>query len=124
MKEWIYHIGIGDCWIDNERYSSAGKAMEAALKEREESGRDGEPILAGRVEDYIPYINANLVIDMDIANAYDEANEAAEGYLEGVPTGALNELTGELTDTYHAWIKKHNLEPTFSVLKDIIKMEE
>lgn len=68
---------------------------------------------AGRLNRFIPTIQADFIIDTLKDDAYDFGGEYAESYLDSVSNEAEKELTDQLTEVFNKWAIKYNEQPRF-----------
>lgn len=71
----------------------------------------GEVVLASPASRFFRSVD-HLIEDMQ-ENAYDEAGEHADRFLENVSDAQSDELDAEIKKVIDAWADKHKLHPTF-----------
>lgn len=109
MGEWAYS--------DNEEeYRGRSSTPDGAIAEALDVVGHDAPIWIGEV---IPVDPAQLLCDPDVIfdnakdAAFDIVGDAADGWLDAVSAAAADELEAELQKVWCAWLKKHQLEPSF-----------
>lgn len=127
-NNWVYSLD-GERY-DSSEYDSRDMAIAAARKEYE--SEKPESFYVARVVEWEPCIDAENVIDDLRGQAFDDADEWADGYLEEPPFSAgktarnlwrqqLLDLSQRLTATFKEWAKETKNEPTFFT---VIETEE
>lgn len=76
-------------------------------------------IFAGESKDYKPSQFVPDVVDIILDNAYDEAGEWCEGWMDGVDTSDLQNKIKELVDK---WFTDNNHLPTFYAVENVRKI--
>ena len=117
--------------FDNERYYGEFDSVAEALADARVEAKDypdSTQIYIGKNYKYEPRVQAHRVIEDIQEDAFDEAGEAAEDYLEFVSAPSLVMLEKMLTKTFIEWSKENNYEPSFFIAKEVevysIKGEE
>ena len=98
---------------DGEEYHGPFDTWEKAARDR---GGEGETVWVGqcRAPETAGYIDAGFVIEHIVVQD-DYFGEWAENSFDA--SGAeLDELTDALRETFTAWMDKHDLRPSFSVV--------
>lgn len=117
MKKYAYSF-------DNEIFfselDSEKEAIDEAISELDLDFVNSEnSVFVGEVEDFAPVVDAERVIYQLTDQAYDEANDGAEEYLNDVTEAELDALEKELTKAFNTWSKKYKHEPNFSLIKNV-----
>ena len=112
--------------FDNERYyeqcDSIDEALEAAKLDAKNADEfNAKTVYIGRVYRFVPEIEPWNVIERLQDDADDDADEAAEDYLQYVSDDEANKLGKMLTETFNKWAKETNNEPGFFVVKDVVE---
>lgn len=108
--------------FDGERYYGDFDSFDEALADARVEAADypdATKVYIGKNYQYIPHIQAHRVIEDIQYDAFDEAGEAAEGYLEYVSTPSMVKLEKMLTKTFNQWAKESNNEPSFYIVQEI-----
>ena len=102
-------------------YDSIEEALAAAKLDakNDDEFKDAKNVYIGRVYRFVPKIEPWNVIERLQDDADDEADEAAEDYLQYVSDDEANKLGKMLTETFNKWAKETNNEPNFFVVKDV-----
>ena len=108
--------------FDDETYSCEYDSVEEALadaKQEVKSGQeDAEVVYIGRVYEFEPCVDVDLVIERIQDDAEDEVGERADDYLEGVRKADKQKLQEMLTETFNQWAAETFHEPYFCILRD------
>lgn len=111
--------------FDNEVYSCEYDSFEEALadaKQEVQSGQeDAEVVYIGRVYEFEPKVDVDIVIERIQDDAEYEAGECADDYLEGVKIADRQKLQEMLTETFNQWAAETFNEHRFFVVKGITK---
>ena len=104
-------------------YDSVDEALAAARADakNDDEFKDAKTVYIGRVYRFVPEIEPWNVIERLQDDADDEADEAAEDYLQYVSDDEANKLGKMLTETFNKWAKETNNEPGFFVVKDVVE---
>lgn len=114
-KHWAYSF-------DNEYYNSPlyvrfDDALKNGILDAKES--DYEKVYVGRVMEFVPSIDPDLVIEELQQKAYDEAGEVSLDYLEHIPLKDRLKLGEMLTETFKQWAKDTKNEPSFFTVEEV-----
>jgi len=103
---------------DEEVWHNSETSIEACIEEArlniEDEGQ--EVVYIGELDNYVPSIDAERIIDDLTEQAYDECGECSEGWLDGAETEELEE---KLNEVLQEWLKKTNQAPSFGKFKEI-----
>lgn len=111
--------------FDNEHYFGQYDSIRIALRLAKEDIKYNDElkniktIYIGRVYKYEPYVDAVRVIEWVQQDAYDEADEYTEDYLDNVKKEELQKLEAMLTETFNKWAKETGNEPNFFTVEEI-----
>lgn len=108
--------------FDGERYYGEFDTIAEVLTDaRVEAVNypDSTKVYIGKNYQYKPRVQAHRVIEDIQEDAFDEAGEAAEDYLEYVSAPSMVKLEKMLTKTFIEWAKENNQEPRFYIAKEI-----
>lgn len=87
--------------------------VEECMEDAKEHGYVvGETIAVGEVQRFGVYVNAESVLDMLQADAYDECGESSDDWID-CRGHNLDALSDKLTECVNEWLKETNQEPTF-----------
>ena len=70
-------------------------------------------VYIGRYKPFEPMIDADGVIEVLQREAYDVADDVAEGYLDNLTRAEVESLGEHLTKAFRRWEKQHGYEPDF-----------
>ena len=110
--------------FDNEHYYGEFDSVAEALADARVEAKDypdSTQIYIGKNYQYEPCVRAHRVIEDIQEDAFDEAGEAAEDYLEFVCVPSLVMLEKMLTKTFIEWAKENNYEPSFFIVKGAVE---
>lgn len=97
-------------------FNSFEEACADAIKE----GYKGDIFIGETTQNFQPYINPREIIESIQESAYDDS-EYSDDYLENITPQQLDELDEEINFVISKWIKRHNFEPTWFLVKNIKK---
>ena len=105
----------------SSEYDSVEEALEAAKLDakNDDEFKDMDTVYVGRIYRFVPEVDAWSIIERLQDDADDEADEAAEDYLQYVSDDEANKLGKMLTETFNKWARDTGNEPNFFVVKDI-----
>lgn len=107
--DWMYHIGEDEVWTSC-RYNTKEEAIEALKFERQDDHYEGnENCYVGRIEWFVPTVNAWHIMDSISDDAWDECGECSEGAYDNIPYNIMEELNDELVNVFNDWLKRHEL---------------
>ena len=122
--EWNFKYSYS---LDNEHFSCEYDSVEEALADAKVEAAQEYPageidkVYIGYVYEFKPTVRAGFVIEEMQNDADDEADEAAEDYLQYVSDDEANKLGKMLTETFNKWAKETNNDPNFFVVKDVVE---
>lgn len=105
-----------DLWsysVNNNEYFNGGicQTRKGAIKNGIKDIRERQIIMGtlyiGKVNYFVPTINADLILDTIAQDASDEAGEFTDGYLDNVNVEHVNELQEMMQKAYEKWENKH-----------------
>lgn len=102
-------------------YDSIEEALQAAKEDaqNDDEFRDAKTVYIGKVCEFVPVVDADNVIEGLQNEAYCDADDAAQDYLEDVSIVDLNKLQEMLTETFNKWAKETGNEPNFYTVEDV-----
>lgn len=102
-------------------YDSVEEALAAARADakNDDEFKNAKTVYIGRVYRFVPEIEPWSVIERLQDDADDDADEAAEDYLQYVSDDEANKLEAMLTETFNKWARETGNEPNFFVVKDV-----
>lgn len=118
---WTYSLNDESFLISFE-YASKGQAINAAMEDAEIEG--AERVFIGRINEYIPTVDAESVTNQIQSDGADAAAESDTSwpfeYLADVDGNDLYELEEMLSIAYRKWEDKHpEYKPDFYTVTDI-----
>lgn len=115
MKKYSWSFNKNDELWNQDTFDTVEECIENAKKNEVYSG---ETIAVGECIPYVPYIDADDIIERIEEQAYEHAGEASEGWLS-YSNDEKDRLTEQLTEVLEKWIKDTNNEPSFYHIEDI-----
>ena len=100
-----------------EEYNTKEEAIAAAGNDH--ALESGQKFWVGRIGEYKPIVDADVVIEHMAEQALDEHGEVAEGWMDTIPGDQVIELEKALTETWNLWADKHGYQPKFFPLEDV-----
>ena len=122
-KKWTYRLesyGQGS-WM-HDTYKTKDEAIKKGIEQAKECNAK-EVLIVKTVQDAIPVIDVDTVIENiqdDMCEAY---GEFAEGYLNCVKSEQALDLEKKLNAVLQEWLKDNNLEPDFYHIIEVEKIE-
>ena len=140
--KWCFSFQEDCGWDDYDEYNSPSDALDAAREAAPEYVNDEfmEPdekadflangtVFVGQKYKFVPTVDADFVIERIQEEAYDEAGEYTEGYLDPPSmkdsearkkwNAQIDDLTKRLTDVFHEWTKETSNESCFFLICDV-----
>ena len=113
MSEYKYAFNKDDLYTG--QCASIEEALADARQEAAFYPEGDRPHLVyiGRYKPFKPMIDADGVIEVLQREAYDVADDAAEGYLDNLTRAEVESLGEHLTKAFRRWEKQHGCEPDF-----------
>ena len=109
-----------NAYVTLDKENALAQAAKVDAKNADEF-KDAKTVYIGRVYKFVPEIEPWSVIERLQDDADDDADEAAEDYLQYVSDDEANKLGKMLTETFNKWAKETNNEPGFFVVKDVVE---
>lgn len=112
---------------NEEDYHGGFPTREAAIEDAVASDdlAPGDTVWTGKVVSAGPasrlFRSVRRIIEDMQEDAYDEAGEHADRFLENVTDAQVDELGGEIKKVIDAWADKHGLQPTFFTVASVEK---
>lgn len=100
---------------ENEEESSIEDCIKSAKREDPEV----EYIYIGELEEHVPVVCVDRIIDDLREEAMDECCESSDGWLDQTP--GLEQLEEELNQALNNWLYNNNLNPDFGTITNITK---
>lgn len=118
---WTYSLN-DESYLISFEYTSKGQAINAAMEDAEIEG--AERVFIGRINEYIPTVDAESVTNQIQSDGADAAAESDTSwpfeYLADVDGDDLYELEEMLTEAYRKWEDKHpEYKPKAYMITDI-----
>lgn len=113
MIEYSYTFNKSDIYTGE--YASIEEALAEARQEAELYPEGDKPHLVyiGRYKPFKPVIEAAWILEVLQRDAYDVADDAAEGWLDNLTPAEIESLSERLTRVFRRWAKQHGCEPDF-----------
>ena len=102
-------------------YDTPDQAFSAAVQRAEELSNPPMEIYIGTIVEADPQAtdHAERIVEAMNRRAHVEYGDSAQKYLRNLNPQLVKELDAELANTILAWLKKHNLMPTFVRVREI-----
>jgi len=102
-------------------FDSPEQAFNAAVMRAEELSSPPTEIYVGTIVEADPQASdhAERIIESMNRRAHVEYGDSAARYLKKIPRELVQELDAAVEQTILAWLKKHNLMPTFIRVREI-----
>lgn len=121
---WLCHFSSSDIWDTcSEEFSSREEAIQFGMEEAKEWGDEQFHVGTKEDLDSIIWFDAERILERIQENAYDEAGEAADDYLDDVTKEQIAELQNMLDDVLKEWFTKHRYYPAFYAVDNIETIE-
>ncbi|MEK5251665.1 hypothetical protein MKX66_29660 [Bacillus sp. FSL R9-9530] len=122
--KWMYNLNSNsDIWT-SDKYETKEEAIQAALKDwtdrmvADRASVDNE-FQIGQFKQYVPWINADVLLDELYERATDECGEVAESWLSGIPADEGEKLQEQINKVTTEWLKGINEYPGFGSIENI-----
>lgn len=128
----------GECF-DVGPYGSRDEAINAGVKMYRDVARpqgaiwndlfslsraaDEPTFYVGRRVDYVPTIDADMVIEWLQSDAYEEGGECSDGWLDDVTSEERDKLQRALQTALDRWIKYTKNEPDFFMVPNVSEVD-
>lgn len=135
MGVWLNN-NIDDIWWGYDEFDTKEDAIENGVQQYIDAMNgyssdlfyDDDPdsplcsvFCVGEQEKFVPYVDADVLIEDIQMRALDYGGEYAEEYLEDVTKEDKEELQRELQNVFDSWANRHRYNPGFFT---IINIEE
>ena len=119
MSEYSYAFNKTDPYTG--QYASIEEALAEARQEAEFYPEGDKPHLVyiGRYKPFEPMVDADKVIEILQCDAYDVADDAADGGLENLTPAEIESLGERLTRVFRRWARECGEEPNFGEVHHI-----
>ena len=121
--KWTYNLEEHGqkVWV-NDVFETKEEAIKEGIKEAKEF-KSKQIYIGEAVQDAIPVIDVDEVIDNIVNDMYEAYGEVTEGYLDDVKSEQAIDLEKKLNAVLQDWLKNNNLEPNFYHIVGIEKIE-
>ena len=122
-RKWTYKLEKYDqeAWA-NDVFETKEEAIKEGIKEAKEF-KSKQIYIGEAVQDAIPVIDVDEVIDNIVNDMYEAYGEVTEGYLDDVKSEQAIDLEKKLNAVLQEWLKDNNLEPNFYHIVEVEKLE-
>lgn len=111
---WLCHFSSSDVWDTcSEEFNSREEAIQFGMREAEAWKEEQFRIGTKEDLDGVVWFSAEGILEQIAQNAYDEAGEVAEYYLEDVKPEHLTELQESLNTLLRSWFDLYGYFPVF-----------
>ena len=117
--KWSYKL---EEYEQDECVNDVFDTKEEAIKEAKEF-KSEQIYIGAAIQDAIPVIDVDDVIDNIMNDMYEAYGEVAKGYLDDVKREQVKDLEKKLNVVLQEWLKDSNLEPKFYHIEEIEKLE-
>ena len=124
QKEYTWSDNLTDEIWRHGRFGSIEECVEDAIAEGKEPG---VAIAIGICEDYVPSLNADVLLDQVHEDACENCGEVAEDWPEFAPRKGykdVDELQEAIDKVFEEWLKKTNQVPSFYHVYPLANMVE
>ncbi|AOZ61808.1 hypothetical protein BJ4_185 [Bacillus phage BJ4] len=116
VGKWTFNDKDYDSW-NHDHFDTREEAIEEGLKHAEEE--EWGKLFVGKVVEPAISICGDHAIDEAYDHAVEQAGEFAESFMSYVKMEQRFELGDMLTKTFHEWMEKHDLGPSFFTIGDV-----
>ena len=116
LEEYEQHECVNDVFDTKE------EAIKAAIKAAKEF-KSEQIYIGAAIQDAIPVIDVDEVIDNIVNDMYEAYGEVTESYLDDVKSEQAIDLEKKLNAVLQEWLKNNNLEPNFYHIVEVEKLE-
>ena len=106
----------------NDVFDTKEEAIKEAIKAAKEF-KSEQIYIGAAIQDAIPVIEVDEVIDNIVNDMYEAYGEVTEGYLDDVKSEQAIDLEKKLNAVLKEWLKDNNLEPNFYHIVEVEKLE-
>ena len=106
----------------NDVFDTKEEAIKEAIKAAKEF-KSEQIYIGAAIQDAIPVIDVDEVIDNIVNDMYEAYGELAEGYLNCIKNEQALDLEKKLNAVLQEWLKNNNLEPNFYHIVEVEKLE-
>lgn len=111
---WLCHFSSSDVWDTcSEEFNSREEAIQFGMREAEAWKEEQFRIGTKEDLDGVVWLDAEGILEQIAQNAYYEAGEVAECYLEDVKPEHLTELQESLNTLLRSWFDLYGYFPVF-----------
>jgi hypothetical protein len=110
MKEselWSYSIN-DDYKYNGELCKSREEAIQRGIEDALDEELTTGTLYVGKINNFVPVVDANVVLERIMEDASYEAGEFAEDYLKYTKSNHVNELQAMLQKSYEEWESRHS----------------
>jgi len=94
-----------DEWDSSEKFNTKEDAVKYAKQQLKSGEEKSKIIQVGEYEVYKPYVDVDTLIEQLKDDAYDEAGDAGEYYLDLVSEEDIQALEEIMNDAFSKWLK-------------------
>lgn len=106
--------------MDQERYTGEFASRDAAEVEALSESGPGKQFWTGRnIPAVMHYPDATWAIEYMQEQAWEDAGEISETFLDDVSKEQTKELNDALAATIDAWMARHGLAPSYFTVEDV-----
>lgn len=123
-EKWAYTFN-NDEIFHSPLYDTAEDALADGIEEAIEHNQENDEedwyttISVGKVTEFVPYIDADIIIDAVQEQANNEAGEASWKYLDKISNNEKQELSDMLAEAFNKWAEKTHNKPDFTTITQI-----
>ena len=122
-NNWTYRLESDEqgVWM-HDTYKTKDEAIKKGIEQAKEC--NAKEVLIGKaVQDAIPVIDVEVILDNIVNDMYEVYGELSDGYLDNVKSEQAIDLEKKLNAVLQDWLKNNNLEPNFYHIIEVEKLE-
>lgn len=117
MNKYSWNFdGNAEAW-----YNDSHDTIEECIEEARKDDDSYDTVYVGENIPFVPTVDAELLLDRISEEAYEFAGDVAENWrgYDYKKREELDELSEELSEVVHAWMKKYGYYPAFWQVIDV-----
>lgn len=104
-------------------FETKERAIEEAIFYYKDDERDEDFIWVGQTKSVSTSVNVDGILEYLAEEAYDQAGEYAEGYLDNVTVGDQRMLESRMNEVLMSWMNEFKYEPRFFTVINSEKLD-
>lgn len=112
--KWTFNFGDSEVWTNDAEYDTKEEAIQGGIEQAKEEYETGNSVnfFVGQMEEYIPHVDADYLIECASEDASSEVGEVADGWPD-YKRADLDILNSRINEVFNNWLKEIGEEPTF-----------